>query len=138
VALIRTELRLQHFDAAGEAVQALERVQPENAVVHELKGLVAIARHDPAKARAALQRALAIDPTYFAAAADLAQLALDEKHPELARQQMLDFQAKNKTSVPAMTMLASLADAAQAGGRPRAGWSRPRPSIRTPWGRAST
>jgi putative PEP-CTERM system TPR-repeat lipoprotein len=111
VALIRTELRLQHFDAAGQAVQALERVQPENAVVHELKGLVAIARHDPAQARAALQRALAIDPTYFAAAADLAQLALDEKHPELARQQMLDFLAKNKTSVPAHTMLASLADA---------------------------
>jgi putative PEP-CTERM system TPR-repeat lipoprotein len=111
VALIRTELRLQHFDAAGQAVQALERVQPENAVVHELKGLVAIARHDPAQARAALQRALAIDPTYFAAAADLAQFALDEKHPELARQQMLDFLAKNKTSVPAHTMLASLADA---------------------------
>jgi predicted Zn-dependent protease len=76
-------------------------VQPENAVVHELKGLVAIARHEPAAARAALQRALALDPTYFAAAADLAQLALDEKHPAMARQQMLDFLAKNKTSVPA-------------------------------------
>jgi putative PEP-CTERM system TPR-repeat lipoprotein len=112
VALIRTELRLQHVDAAGQAVQALERVQPDNPVVHELKGLVAIARHDPAKARGALQRALALDPAYFAAAADLTQLALDEKRPELARQQMLDFQTKNKTSVPALTMLASLADAA--------------------------
>jgi putative PEP-CTERM system TPR-repeat lipoprotein len=113
VALIRTELRLQHLDAAGQAVQALERVQPENAVAHELKGLVAIARHDPARARAALQQALALDPAYFAAAADLAQLALDEKKPELARRQMLDFLAKNKTSVPALTMLASLADAAR-------------------------
>jgi hypothetical protein len=28
VALIRTELRLQHVDAALQAVQALERVQP--------------------------------------------------------------------------------------------------------------
>jgi putative PEP-CTERM system TPR-repeat lipoprotein len=112
VALIRTELRLQHVDAAGQAVQALEGVQPANPVVHELKGLVAIARHDPARARSALQRALALDPAYFAAAADLTQLALDEKRPELARQQMLDFQAKNKTSVPALTMLASLADAA--------------------------
>jgi putative PEP-CTERM system TPR-repeat lipoprotein len=113
VALIRTELRLQHVDAAAQAVQALERVQPENAVVHELKGLVAIARHDPSTARAALQQALAIDPSYFAVAADLAQLALDEKKPALARQQMLDFLAKNKTSVPALTMLASLADAAR-------------------------
>jgi len=113
VALIRTELRLQHLDAADKAVQALERVQPENAVAHELKGLVAIARHDPDKARAALQQALSIDPTYFAAAADLVQLALDEKKPELARRQMLDFLAKNKTSVPALTMLASLADAAR-------------------------
>jgi putative PEP-CTERM system TPR-repeat lipoprotein len=110
VALIRTELRLGHVDAAAQAVQALERVQPNNAVVHELKGLVAIARRDPAAARTALQRALALDPAYFAAAADLAQLALDEKRPGLARQQMLDFQAKNKASVPAMTMLASLAD----------------------------
>jgi putative PEP-CTERM system TPR-repeat lipoprotein len=111
VALIRTELRLQHFDAAAQAVQALERVQPENAVVHELKGLVAIARREPAQARAALQRALAIDPSYFAAAADLVQLALDEKQPELARRQMADFLAQNKASVPAMTMLASLAEA---------------------------
>jgi len=112
VALIRTELRLQHLDAAGQAVQALERVQPQNAVVHELKGLVAIARRDPAGARAALQHALAIDPAHFAAAADLAQLALDEKKPELARRQMEDFLAKNRASVPALTMLASLADAA--------------------------
>jgi putative PEP-CTERM system TPR-repeat lipoprotein len=112
VALIRTELRLLHIDAAAQAVQALEAVQPKNAVVHELKGLVAIARRDPVKARASLQRALAIDPAYFAAAADLAQLALDENKPALARRQMLDFQAANKTSVPAMTMLASLADLA--------------------------
>jgi putative PEP-CTERM system TPR-repeat lipoprotein len=112
VALIRTELRLGHVDGAFDAVQALERVQPRNPVVHELKGLVAIARHDAAAARASLQHALALDPSHFAAAADLVQLALDEKHPELARRHMLDFQAKNKTSVPAMTMLAALADAA--------------------------
>jgi putative PEP-CTERM system TPR-repeat lipoprotein len=110
VTLIRTELRLGHVDAAAQAVQALERVQPNNAVAHELKGLVAIARRDPVAARSALLRALALDPSYFAAAADLAQLALDEKRPELARRQLLDFQAKNKASVPAMTMLASLAD----------------------------
>jgi putative PEP-CTERM system TPR-repeat lipoprotein len=113
VALVRTELRLQHVDAASQAVQALEHAQPDNAVVHELKGLVAIARRDPASARESLQRALALDPAYFAAAADLAQLALDEKKPELARRQMLDFQATNKNSVPAMTMLASLADLAR-------------------------
>lgn len=112
VALIRTELRLGHVDAAAQAVQALARVQPENAVAHELAGLVAIARREPAKARAALQRALAIDPAYFAAAADLAQLALDENKPELARRRMLDFLAANKDSVPALTMLASLADRA--------------------------
>jgi putative PEP-CTERM system TPR-repeat lipoprotein len=110
VALIRTELRLQHIDAAATAVEALERAQPNNAVAHELKGLVAIARHDPAAARTALQRALALDPAYFAAAADLAQLALDQKRLDEARQRMLDFLARNKNNVPAMTMLASLAD----------------------------
>jgi putative PEP-CTERM system TPR-repeat lipoprotein len=113
VVLVRTELRLGHVDAAGQAVEALERVRPNKAVVQELKGLVAIARHDTAKARGALQRALALEPGYFAAAADLTQLALDDKRPDLARQHMLDFQAKNKASVPAMTMLASLADAAR-------------------------
>jgi putative PEP-CTERM system TPR-repeat lipoprotein len=110
VALIRTELRLRHVDAAAQAVDALERVQPKLAVVHELKGLVAIARGDGAKARAALRYALELEPSYFAAAADLAQLALDDKDPEQARQQMLDFLAKNKNSVAALTMLASLAD----------------------------
>jgi putative PEP-CTERM system TPR-repeat lipoprotein len=109
VALIRTRLRLRQFDAAAQALQSLEKAQPNNPVVHELKGLVAIARRDNAAARGFLQRALALDPSYFAAAADLAQLALDEQQPERARQQMLDFLARNKTSVDAMTMLASLA-----------------------------
>jgi Tfp pilus assembly protein PilF len=86
----------------------------------------------------ALQRALALDPAYFAAAADLAQLALDEKRPDLARQQMQDFQAKNKASVPAMTLLASLADLAHKPEEATRWLEQAAASMRMRWARAST
>lgn len=109
LALVRTELKLGHPEQAMNAALALEKVQPRNAVVQELKGLVQQSRHDTAKARASFARALALDPAYFPAAADLAQLALDEGQPAAARQHLVDFLAKNKNNVEAMSTLATLA-----------------------------
>ena len=109
IALVRTELGLQHFDNAYAAAVALEQAQPDNAAVQDLKGMVYIGKQDAAQARASFKKALALQPSYFPAAANLAQLALREKNPAAARQQLQDFLDKNKTSVEAMTALASLA-----------------------------
>lgn len=116
LALIRTELRLNHPEQAMAAALALEKVQPDNAVVHELKGLVYLSQHDATNARASFVRALALAPAYFPAAADLAQLELDAGQAAAARQQLVDFLAKNKNDVEAMSALATLA---QHSGKPK-------------------
>jgi putative PEP-CTERM system TPR-repeat lipoprotein len=110
LALIRTELKLDRPERALAAAQALEQAQPNSAAVQELKGLVHAAQHDAGKARAAFARALALDPAYFPAAADQAQLAVDAGQPQAARQALLDFLGHNKDSVDAMSALATLAD----------------------------
>jgi putative PEP-CTERM system TPR-repeat lipoprotein len=113
LALIRTELNLGHPQEAMTAALALKKVQPNQAAVHELEGLVHLALHDAPRARASFARARALDPAYFAAAADQAQLALDEGQPAAARQHLLDFLAKNKDDIEAMSALATLAQHAR-------------------------
>jgi putative PEP-CTERM system TPR-repeat lipoprotein len=112
MALVRTELDLGHVDSAHKAVLDLERAQPESAAVQDLKGVVLAARHDMAQARAGFGRALALQPDYFPAAANLARLELIENKPEMAGKHLQDFLAKNPASVDAMTALASLANGA--------------------------
>jgi putative PEP-CTERM system TPR-repeat lipoprotein len=109
IALVRTELGLKHIDKAYAAVLALEKAQPDNAAVQDLKGLVYVGKQDLAQARASFSKALVMQPSYFPAAANLAQLELRDKKPDAARQYLLAFLEKNKTSADAMTALASLA-----------------------------
>jgi putative PEP-CTERM system TPR-repeat lipoprotein len=109
-ALVRTELSLHHVDNAFAAVVALEKAQPGAAAVQDLKGIVYIGMKDMAKARASFKKALSLQPSYFAAAANLAQLDLNEKNPAAARQHLLNFLDNNKSSREAMTALATLAD----------------------------
>jgi putative PEP-CTERM system TPR-repeat lipoprotein len=109
IALVRTELSLNHIDKAYDAVLALEKTQPNNAAVQELKGLVYVGKQDLAQARASFSKALTIQPAYFPAAANLAQLDMRDKKPEAARQTLLAFLAKNKTDSDVMTALATLA-----------------------------
>lgn len=109
IALVRTELGLQHFDKAYVAVLALEKAQPDNAAVQDLKGMVYAGKKDMAQAKASFNKALALQPSYFPAAANLAQLALGDSNPDSARQHLQAFLDKNPASVDAMSALASLA-----------------------------
>lgn len=109
IALVRTQLGLKDFGNAYAAVAALESAQPENPVVQDLKGMVYIGMADPARARACFTKALALKPSYFPAAENLAQLAASEKNPQAAGQQLRSFLARNPASVEAMTALATLA-----------------------------
>lgn len=110
IALVRTEQRLGRFPQALAAVLALEKAQPKNPVTHELKGLVYIDLNDPAKGRASLEHALALDPSFFSAALDLSQLDLQQGKPEGARKDLDAFLANNKTSTDAMLAQAALAN----------------------------
>lgn len=109
-ALIRTEQRLGHYERAMAAVERLEKRQPRNALVYELKGLVFVDMKDAVKARANFRRALEVDPGDFAAVSDLVQLDLQDGKPEQARKDLDDFLDHNKSSTEAMTAQAALAD----------------------------
>jgi putative PEP-CTERM system TPR-repeat lipoprotein len=107
--LVQAELNLRRYDRALAAVQALEKQQPDNPQVHNMKGVVNLARDDRAAARAAFDKALALQPTYFAAVANLARLDLQEQHPEAAKKRFEAVLEKDKTNVASMTALAELA-----------------------------
>ncbi|MDQ2820680.1 MAG: PEP-CTERM system TPR-repeat protein PrsT [Pseudomonadota bacterium] len=110
MALVRTELGLQHLDKAWDAMRQLEKAQPSNAAVQDLKGIVLMARNQVTPARAAFRKAMTLDPAYFPACANLAQLELDDKHPAQARAELLSFLEKNHPGIDAMTALATLSN----------------------------
>jgi len=109
IALVRTQLGLKDFGNAYAAVMALELAQPNNAVVQDLKGMVFIGMQDPARGRDSFNKALALQASYFPAAANLVQLALREQNPQAAKRELRAFMVKNPASIEAMTALASLA-----------------------------
>lgn len=109
VALVRTALGLKQYDKALTAVQALEKQQPDNAIVHNLKGGVYLAKNDPAAARAAFAKSNQLQPNYFPSVANLAQLDLTEKKFEDARKRLEAFLVTDKKHIGAMTALSELA-----------------------------
>jgi putative PEP-CTERM system TPR-repeat lipoprotein len=111
IALVQTQMGLKQYDKALETIAGMEQRQPDNPQVHNLKGIVLQAKGDSAKARAAFDRAIALQPTFMAAVANLARLDLQEKQPEAAKGRFLKVLEKDKNNLEAMTALAELATA---------------------------
>jgi len=111
-ALVQANLKLGRRDQALAAAQALERAQPGKALPYALEAQVLAIQGRADAAGAAFAHALQIDPAYYRASAGLAQLAVDAGKPAQARQILLDFLGRNKTSVDAMAGLAALAEQA--------------------------
>jgi len=109
IALVRTALGLKQYDKALAAVNALEQQQPDNALVQNLKGGVHLARSDAAGARAAFDRSVKLQPNYFPAVANLAQLDLTEKKTAEAKKRLEAFLVLDKKHIGAMTALAEIA-----------------------------
>jgi putative PEP-CTERM system TPR-repeat lipoprotein len=100
---------MKHYDKALAAAQNLAKQQPDNAQVHTLLGTVYAAKDDLANARASMEKALAIAPTYLPAAANLAQMDLNDKKPADAEARFTNMLKKDPKNVGAMTALAELA-----------------------------
>jgi putative PEP-CTERM system TPR-repeat lipoprotein len=109
MALVQTEMSLKHYDKALAAAQALEQQQPDNPQVHNLKGAVYLVKGDTASARAAFEKALALQPTFFPAVTNLARLDLQDKKPEVAKQRFEKVLEKDKNNYGAMAALGELA-----------------------------
>jgi putative PEP-CTERM system TPR-repeat lipoprotein len=112
IALVQAELGLKRYDRALAAVQALEKQQPDNAEVQNLKGLVYVSKGDRAAARAAFDKAVTLQPSYFAAVSNLARMDLQDKQPEVAKKRFEAVLAKEPKNFAAMAALAEIATVA--------------------------
>lgn len=108
VALVYALLSKQQFDKALDAVGAMEKKQPDNPLVHNLRGGVYVGKQDFANARKAFEKALAFQPGYYPAAANLAQLDLRDKNPQAARGRFDAILAADKDNAAAMVAIAEL------------------------------
>jgi putative PEP-CTERM system TPR-repeat lipoprotein len=109
MALVQTEMNLKHFEKALAAVQALEKEQPDNPLVYNLKGAVYLGKGDAANARAAFEKAVALQPTFFPAVVNLARMDMQDKKPEAAKQRFEKVLEKDKNNYGAMASLGELA-----------------------------
>ncbi|HZV66174.1 MAG TPA: XrtA/PEP-CTERM system TPR-repeat protein PrsT, partial [Telluria sp.] len=108
-ALVLTEMRLKHYDKALAAVTALEKTQPADPAIQDLKGGVYLSKDDMANARASFEKALALQPTFTPSVINLAKLDLREKKPDAAKQRFVALLEKDKKNVGALNALADLA-----------------------------
>jgi putative PEP-CTERM system TPR-repeat lipoprotein len=112
VALIYALLSKQQYDKALNAVGSLEKKQPDNPLVHNLRGGVYVGKQDFANARQAFEKALSLQPGYYPAAANLAQLDMRDKKPQAARSRFDGILAADKNNASAMVAIAELERAA--------------------------
>ena len=108
LALIAIYLRQRQADKALQAIQALEKKQPNNPLTHNLRGTALLLKKDYAKARASFERALQLNPTYLPAVGHLARLDLRDKKPELAKQRYEAVLKKEPNNEQALLGLAVL------------------------------
>lgn len=112
--LIATLVRKRDYEGALKAIDVLEGKQPDRPVAANLRGRVLLAKGDRAGAAKAFEQALEIQPTFFPAAAALAQIALAEKRPADAQaivDKVLAADPKNSQALIASAALKARAGA---------------------------
>jgi putative PEP-CTERM system TPR-repeat lipoprotein len=107
--LVVTMIGRNELEKAMSAVQALEKTQTNNPLIYSLKSAVYVAKQDFVQARASLEHALTLQPTYFPAAAALAQIDLRENNRPAARGRLAAILSKDQTNLDAMVALAGMA-----------------------------
>ena len=122
ILLAISHLRRKQYGQALQVVSKLEPMQPNNTLIYNLKGAAYMGQGEVARARVEFERALQIDPSYFPAAANLAQLDLQAGNPIVARQRYEAVLAKDKKHVPSMLALADIASRAPGQEREALDW----------------
>ena len=107
-ALIVTLLQRKEYARALQAIDALEKKQPDNPAIPTLRGRTLAAKGDFPAARQSLEKALAKKPDYFPAAATLAGLDLRDKKPDQAMKRFESVLAADPKNAAALLALADL------------------------------
>ncbi|MGL1834742.1 XrtA/PEP-CTERM system TPR-repeat protein PrsT [Rhodocyclaceae bacterium SMB388] len=108
VALILVYLRNREFDKAAEALEELERKEPDNPQTHNLKGGLMIARQEIDGARLAFERALELDPGFVTALINLARLDLAQGRSDDAKQRFEGMIARDPSNPNPYLLLAQV------------------------------
>ena len=106
MALVAALLRRGDLPAALKAVGHLEAKQPNSALVAQMRGDLSLRTGDRASARAAFERAIALDPAFFPAIAGMAALEQGDGHPKAAAARFEALLKKDPKHVPALVALA--------------------------------
>lgn len=106
--LIQNQLKQKQFDAALTSIAALEKKQPKSPLPWNYRAAAYLGKGDLKKARDSLSQALKLDPTFFPAAANLAQLDLKEGQPAQARKRFEAILKADPDHLQAMLALADL------------------------------
>ena len=109
LALITVYLKRHEFDSALQAILGLEKKQPGNPLVFQLRGRTLLAKSDVQGARKSYEQALTLDPNYFPAVSSLASLDLMDKRPDDAKKRFEAVLAKSPKNSQALLALAELA-----------------------------
>ncbi len=107
--IIVNQLQGKQFDAALASIDALEKKQSANPLTWNYRGAAYLGKRDTARARDSFGQALKLDPAFFPAAANLAQLDLIDNQPGAARQRFEGILKADPKHLDAMLALADLA-----------------------------
>lgn len=107
--IILDQLKRKQFDPALASIAALEKKEGANPLVWNYRGAAYLGKQDTRRARASFEQALKLDQGFFPAAANLAQLDLQEKRPAAARQRFEGILSVDAKHLNAMLALAELA-----------------------------
>ena len=110
--LALTEMRLGNYQSALRAATVLLDRGEDNPFAHNLAGGAHLGLGDIAAGRAAFERALAIDPDYWPAVDNLANLDMAAGDIEAAQRRYVEALERDDMLIGAMIALAKLADAA--------------------------
>lgn len=108
-ALILVYLDAKEYDKALAAIDKLDEKLFGNPLIHSVRGLVYLGKKDEAQARVSFERALALQATYFPAAANLAQLDIKAGDTASAKARFDNILKVDENNVQAMLALAQLA-----------------------------
>ncbi|NEX64124.1 XrtA/PEP-CTERM system TPR-repeat protein PrsT [Noviherbaspirillum galbum] len=106
--LVNTKIQAKQYDAALDMIKKLESAHADNPVLPNLAGQVYLRKKDAKNARASFERALAVKPSFFPAAAMLAQLDMKDGKPDAAKRHMTELLDKDKNNLSAMLALSDL------------------------------
>lgn len=111
IMLVQMHLKAKRLDQAVKEIDKIEKKQPKNPMVSNLRGIVAMAKDDRQAARTQFARALQLQPAYLPAAGNLARLDIQAKDYKAARQRfesVLEHAPGNARAWIALAQLAAL------------------------------